>query len=267
MALADTQVVYTVSHAEIGASAVMNGRSFVWCSHTSSTTLVRGEPLVINPTYDGRNLLTSTNALNVGMTAITGITAYGAIAANAFAEGYMAVVNGGGEGNIYKIRDHTAFSASSADATVVLYDPIVVASDADTQVTLIAHKYANPQKSETMGANSFVGVPNVTVGDGSTTTQFFWAQRNGLCPTFIDGTPKSGISVMVSEQVDGRLASVTRELRVEQSPTGATTEKGSGYTGGGSTFHRLDETPVVGQMATDAIDGEVQIVDLQNPLF
>jgi hypothetical protein len=62
---------------------------------------------------------------------------------------------------------------------------------------------------------------------------------------------------MVSRNEPGRLSGVKESIEVEET---------LGLTGGRS-LHELDPTPAVGQMVTDAIDGEVQVVDLQNPLF
>ena len=254
----DTQTVYTEAGLAVGTFGVLEGRGFVWCKHTGSESLTRGEPLVTaSINYTVQNLATSTNGLAIGQTEITGITASAtAIAANAFEGGLLVVVDGGGEGTAYRIRDHTAFTASSADGRVILEDPIVIASDANTEVTFLQSKYADPQQSNAFGGDSFVGVPNVMVPAGDSTAQYFWAQRVGYCPVFVEGTPRRGISVMVSGDTDGRLAAVRREIAVSESKTG-----------GGRTVHPLDQTPVVGQMVTDAIDGETQIVDLQNPLF
>ena len=254
----DTQTVYTESGLSIGTVGVVPGRSYVWCSYSGSTALTRGEPLVSAEVVDNQhNLATSTACLNVGQNNITGITAgVDAIAANAFNEGFLVVTDGGGEGNSYVIDQSKAFTAATADGEISLRDGVVVASDADTEVSLIANKYVNPQRSTSVGRCQFVGVPNVTVPAGDTTTQYFWAQRTGYCPVFIIGTPTKGMSVMVSNREPGRLGSVLEEIRVNDSTTG-----------GGSEVFELDRTPVIGQMVSDAINNEVQIVDLQNPIF
>lgn len=254
----DTQVVYTSPSIPVGTFGVVNGMGYVWCSHTGAESLAAAEPLVSSSLNRATmSLATSTSALCVGATTITGITAGGnAITANVFADGYMMVVDGGGQGSYYRIRDHTAFTASTADGSVVLCEPIKVASDSSTEVTLIQNKYADPQQSNAFGGDPFIGVPNVEIPAGDTTTQYFWAQRLGYCPVFVDGTPPRGTSVMISGETGGRLAAVKDIIEVFES-----------LDGGGRSVHALDQTPVVGQMATDAIDGEIQIVDLQNSLF
>jgi hypothetical protein len=167
----------------------------------------------------------------------------------------MVVVDGGGQGSAYQIKSNTALTASTANGSVELYEPIAIASDASTEISLLQNKYANVQRSRGAMRDPFVGVPNIEVPIGSTTTQYFWAQRVGLCPVFVKGTPGRGDSVVVARNEPGRLAAAKSEIAV--------IERG----GTGRSTHDLDPTPVVGQMATDAIDGEIQVVDLQNPVF
>ncbi len=250
----DTQEVSTSSGLALGTVGVSEGRSFVWCSHTDSSTLIRGEPLVAQP-LDGtdQNLDITTNGLGIGQTRIVDITAGSvAIAANAYNEGFLAVLDGSGAGNSYAIKRSLAFTAGGSDGEIFLKEAIVVASDADTQVSFVKNKYANPRQSRTGLRDPFVGVPNVTVPDGSTTPQFFWAQRNGYCPAFVMGTPPRGASVVLSTRRYGRFAGAVEVIEVTET--------------GGRTVHELDHTPVVGQMVTAGINNEVQVVDLQNPM-
>ncbi len=255
----DTNQVYTSQHLAIGTVGVLGGRSYVWCSHTGSDALVRGEPLVAaGLNFSTLDMAITTNGLGIGQKNIVDITAgNAAIVADAFVSGFLVVTDGGGEGTIYEIERNTAFTASTADGTVsLLNDPIRVASDADTQVSLVRNKFADPQQSNSLGNDAFVGVPNVAVPAGDSTAQYFWAQRNGYCPVFVEGTPKRGVSVIISEETNGRVASVRQEIEVTESKSG-----------GARSLHKLDISPVVGVMVTDAIDGEIQLVDLQNPIY
>jgi len=257
----DTQEVYTASGLQPGTVGFLGGRSYVWCSHTGSSALTRGEPLASAPMNRTTQSLDITTAgLAIGQTLIRGITAGGsAIAANAFNDGYMAVVDGGGEGNIYEIERSSAFTAATADGEIVLRDAVVVASDAGTQVTLLQNKYVDPIQSYSFAAhsvlegNAFVGVPNVDVPAGDSTAQYFWAQRAGYCPVFVSGAARKGTAVKMSVDVSGRLEALTADVEVAES-----------LSGGSVTVVPFETTQVVGVMVTDAIDGEVQIVDLQN---
>ena len=253
----DTQRVYEEQGLLLGTVGVLNGRTYVWCSYSGSSTIAAGDPLVAaDLTRDTLDLDITTTGLAVGQSQIDGITPGGAaIAAHAFNDGYMAVVDGGGEGTIYEIERSNAFTASTADGDVFLKSQVEVASDASTQVSLLKNKYADVQQSNKFGRASFVGVSNVAVPAGNSTTQYFWAQRNGYCPVFIEGAIMRGVSVRVSDTTDGRLESVTQDAEVIESI-------------GGRARHVIpfDLENIVGVMVTDAVDGEVQIVDLQNPL-
>jgi hypothetical protein len=245
--------VYTKSNLSVGSFGITDdGRGFVWCSYTGSSGLTRGEPLVSAAVVMDQNLDTATAALNVGQSVVTGVTASGsAIAANTYAGGFMMVVDGQGEGTAYRIRDHTAFSAGASDGSVVLDDVIAVASDADTQVSFLKNKFADPMQSRTMQGDPFVGVPLVTVPDGSTTTQYFWAQRVGFCPVFCVGAPIRGTSMVISTTDLGRLQGTVAVHDVQAL----------------GVMHALDTNPSVGVMATNAINDEVQVVDLRNSMF
>lgn len=252
----DTHAVYTTPHLRVGTFGILEGLGYVWCSHSGSEVLTRGEPLVADRIKGiTQNVGVDTNAFCVGSHIITDTDPMGAgLAVNEFMDGYAMIVDGAGEGTFYRIRDHAASGASGGYGT--LWDPFVIASDADTEVTFLKNKYADVQRSVGGLRRPFVGVPNVEVPAGDTDTQYFWAQRVGYCPVFVSGTPTAGTSVMVSSNMPGRLASVRESIEVEES-----------LDGGGRSYFGLDATPVVGQMVTDAIDGEVQVVDLQNSLF
>jgi hypothetical protein len=236
----------------------LSGRSYVWCSHTGSSALTRAEPLEAAALdYSTQSLAVTTSGLTVGQILIHGITAGGvAIAANAFNEGLMAVVDGGGEGNAYEIERSSAFTASTADGEIVLRDPIAVASDVNTEVSLIQNKYVDPVRAGgTFRDNSFIGVPNVAVPAGDSTAQYFWVQRTGYCPVFVEGIALKGTAVKVSTATAGRLRALAADAEVERAAEA-----------GGMTVVPFETTQVVGVMVTDAIDGEVQIVDLQNTI-
>lgn len=235
-----TQAVSTDQKHEIGTGAYLpGGKVWYYAKHTGAGTLTRGELLVAEDlAANHQNLATATGALSVGSNSVpAGNITLGATAltANQYADGELHVVDGGGEGTSYKIRSHDAGTSAGTDFTLDLYDSIVVASDADTEVTLVQNKYTNPQQSNTDNADVVLGVPNVAVPAGSTNAQYFWVQTQGYCPAFVVGTPAVGTNLMVSDTTAGMM-----ELRAETD---------------------LDAT--VAFMVTVGITGEVQVVDLQ----
>jgi len=232
----DNQEISTTQHHELGTRGELAGNTWRYCCSTGGSALTRGEVIVNEEITVCVNLPTTTSALVVGSTSVTGITlGTAAITENQFAEGWLMVVDGGGEGTYYRIKSHDAGTSASSDFTLQLWDPIVVASDANTEVSLLENKYRGLQQSNTDNADVVVGVANVTVPIGSTTPQYFWAQTKGYCPAFVVGTPAVGAGLMVSDTTAGMF-----ELRAES-----------------------DLDPAVAEMVTVGITGEVQVVNMK----
>jgi len=98
-----------------------------------------------------------------------------AATANQYAEGYLHVQDGTGEGHYYKIKSNTAASASGT-VTVTLYDPIRVATVASgtSEVSMTYNPYYKLVKSATV-TNMVVGIYNYVV----TASYYFWTQTWG----------------------------------------------------------------------------------------
>ena len=112
-------------------------------------------------------------AVSIGALSFT-FTAVGTITENQFAEGFAHVVNDTGAGLQYKIKSNTAV-APGAESTITLYDPIVTALVATTDVILSS----SPYRDVILAADdlSFIpGVPTIPV----TANFYFWAQSGGV---------------------------------------------------------------------------------------
>lgn len=91
-----------------------------------------------------------------------------------FAEGFAHIVNDTGVGLQYKIKGHDAVGAGS-DVTINLYDPIVTALAATTDVILSSNQYRNVLLAADDLA-FIIGVPTIPV----TANYYFWAQSGGI---------------------------------------------------------------------------------------
>lgn len=101
-------------------------------------------------------------------------TAVAEITANQFAEGFAHIVNDTGAGLQYKIKSNT-FAAIAAETTITLYDPIVTALAATTDVILTSSPYSAVILAD--GDLSYiVGVPTIPV----TALFYFWSQTGGV---------------------------------------------------------------------------------------
>lgn len=108
-----------------------------------------------------------------GATSFT-ITSVGIITENQFAEGFAHIPLGDGLGLQYKIKSNTAVGAGE-ECTITLYDPIVTALAATTDVILSS----SPYKDVILAADdlSFIpGVPTIPV----TANYYFWCQSGGV---------------------------------------------------------------------------------------
>ncbi|MBE3086627.1 MAG: hypothetical protein IMZ64_10480 [Bacteroidetes bacterium] len=129
------------------------------------------------------------DSINVAASASVGATEIvvdavtsGTYAAHALAGGYLvACVTAGEIGTFYKIKDNTAL-VNATEATITLYDPLVVALVGDTSNVSIC---VSPYNGVVIDANSspLVGVPLVVVAASTSTVPvFFWALCEGYGP-------------------------------------------------------------------------------------
>lgn len=170
----------TAQH-DIGTRASFpDGRVYYYASNTS-TALTCGN--LLQTTTTAAAFLNIAVASNVGVGSFSVPVTLGSsqtIAASAYAGGYLVINAGAGIGNIYRIREHAAVSASTS-MTLVLADPIQTAlTSAASKATVMFSPWANVVASSAT-TNLTVGVAPVAVSAGSATvTQYFWAQTWGL---------------------------------------------------------------------------------------
>jgi hypothetical protein len=120
--------------------------------------------------------------INVLVTTASGLTP-----AN-LAGGYMVVEDVTGEGHYYKINT-ASWSTGDTVVTVVLDEPIRVATGADSEISLYPNPWAGIVVAPTALTGYCVGVTNGVV----TATHYYWAQRKGPCAMVVD----SGDTVVI----------------------------------------------------------------------
>ena len=123
-----------------------------------------------------------------------------AVTANQYADGYVYVNDGTGEGHIYKIRQHDAIS-SSGSGTINLYDgdAIVVAFEAATIVGLAKNPYKDFIVFPTTATGHPVGVAATDFDDDD----FGWLQTWGPAAVLCDVAFVIGNHVRVSDNTAG----------------------------------------------------------------
>jgi hypothetical protein len=120
------------------------------------------------------------DTMSVGSKTLTGVTTNGtthAIAENDYAEGFLFVSNNGGQGYTFLIEANEAIAASGGTGSITLYDPIVVAFNAATEVTLFKNPWQDIVEAAAGHAHVAAGVPQCVVTAGS----WGWVQTWGPC--------------------------------------------------------------------------------------
>jgi hypothetical protein len=114
---------------------------------------------------------------NIGDTTIAVLVTTGSSLTPAdLAGGYLVVEDGTGEGHYYKINT-ASWATSDTILTVLLDEPIQVATEATSEVTLYPNPWTGIIVTPTTVTGYCVGVTNRVV----TADYYYWAQRKGPC--------------------------------------------------------------------------------------
>lgn len=163
----------TVQYHELGEPLCLkDGREFVYAC--CSDTLIAGtmaSKIVSVGNHHSRTIATT----DIGSKTLTVTLAAGAVAENAYADGYLGVIAGTGDGQCYKILSHPS-SAGGTTLVFTLYDPLVIAtSSSDSKADLAINPYSSVVHStneELLDA----GIPLIAVTSGS----YAWLQTRGI---------------------------------------------------------------------------------------
>jgi len=130
---------------------------------------------------------------NIGDTSITILlTTSSGITDGDLIDGWLLVTDGDGEGHYYRIQNNVWTTGDTVMA-LTLYEPILVATAATSEVTVIKNLYNGVIVAPTTLTGICVGVPNVTV----TANNYYWAQRRGPCAMVVD----TGETLVVGQPV------------------------------------------------------------------
>ncbi len=185
-----------------------DGRAFHYAK-AGASDLVAGQVLQSPAIVAGHlalALATSVGSTGIGSIAI-GATCASSVAANLYAEGYLQVSAGVGQGYNYRISSHAAVS-TGATGTFNLYpeDALVVALGTTSIVALIANKYNGViQAPVTTATGVIVGVAPYVIA----ATQYGWIQTWGDCPVLMSGAGALGDPLVGISATAGGAATAT----------------------------------------------------------
>ena len=131
-----------------------------------------------------------------------------AVQADAYAEGLLYVVSGGGAGYAYRIESNAAASPSAGTLKVIIEADSVTGLVQDTtRVTLLKNRFRDVAIADAPPNAAVIGVTSVAV----TASYYFWLQTHGAAAVLQEGELDVNLPVAASKITSGavRLATVT----------------------------------------------------------
>lgn len=172
---------------QVGDRAIMSdGRVFHYALN-GGVALGAGAIVQNAVTISGHQNMTS-GVVAIGETTLIITPATTNMTKNYYANGYAWVNAGTGLGQIYKIKSHLAITLSVV-GYLQLYDPLVVALDATSKITVAPSPWKGTIIIATTVSGIPVGIPLVVVpATTSTIEYYYWAQTWGPCCVLAGGT-------------------------------------------------------------------------------
>ena len=241
----------TTQHHAIGQGArLIGGRVFYYARHSAALTTAAGLlHVAATPLTAHEDLAVGT--IPVGARSFTGVVATASVA-RADCYQYICVVDGGGEGLMYRISGH----GTGTTITVDIYDEVAVALTAASQVSLLKDIYADVTVAVTDSADRAAGIAQVAMATSTAAAPtFVWLQTWGPCPAWVEGTPAEGTPLVNDDTVAGNLTTCDQIASLIVTTT--VTSMGAAVT------DTVDAGRVLAyQLGVDGTTAEVQMVDL-----
>lgn len=181
-------------------AASYDGRIYRYCQ-AGASDLVAGN-VVQGPAIQAGNLALAVNTTSgvAGVTvqgqgaASVAVTAVSSVGANVYADGYLAIASGAGQGLLYSINNHAAISTGATGA-FNLYSPedtLQVSITTTSTVSIMQNPYKGVIQSPiTTATGMIVGVAGYIIK----ATQWGWIQTWGPAAVITEGTPALGAPV------------------------------------------------------------------------
>ena len=184
----------TAAHALGEQAATGDGRVFRY-SRAGAAALVTGTLLQASAEVTGNQNLTAVAAA-IGDTTLVS-TSNVTVTANQLAGGYAIITVTPGQGYMYKIKSHAAFTAAAP--TLTLEDPIVVALTTSSRIDLVASSYTGLVINPATATSTPVGAAISPIA----ISEFGWIQTGGVATLLADGTLAVGTNLIASNATAG----------------------------------------------------------------
>ncbi len=184
---------------ELGTLAhTADGRKFRYCL-VGATALVPGKLQQSSAEVANHQNLTVTAAVAIGGTAVTVTLGGTAVTANQYAEGFLVIYDGTGNGDVYSISGHAAQATTTGNVAINLSDSIRVALDTTSKATLIKSPFSGLVVNPTTATSAPTGVAVKAV----TAAQYGFVQTRGVCALLNDSATAVGLGLAPSAAVAG----------------------------------------------------------------
>ncbi len=178
----------------VGTRGVLDdGRVFYYARQSASAAIVAGK-LLMSEIVNTNNEDLAVDTHTAGATVINVTSGSATDTANAFAGGYLVVIDDTGEGITYKIVSHPTYTATAAIAFTIEHG-LHVAFGAGTTVCLVKNPWMDPVIAAAAQAHFACGIAQVAVAAGNTTAQFYWCQTWGVTCGWQDTTTAAGVNL------------------------------------------------------------------------
>jgi hypothetical protein len=178
----------TVQYHPIGSRGGLDDGRVFYYARNGAADILPGKLVmseVITDQFDDMAL--PTDGFVAGEKSCTLTLGSTAVTENEYADGYVIVSDGTGEGHTYKIAGHLA-GLATADVVFTLYDEVKVSSVAATQAVLAKNLWADVVIAAAGHVHVAVGVPQTTI----TAAEYGWVQTWGVSAVWDDATTAVG---------------------------------------------------------------------------
>lgn len=210
----------TQLHALGERCVTADGREFRYCK-AGATALVPGKLQQASAEVTANQDLTAVAAA-IGDTSISASSTV-TVTANQYAGGWVLVTVTPGQGYMYKIKSHIAYTAAAP--TFQLEDSVQVALTTSSRLDLIANPFSAVIVNPATASSNPVGAAIYPVA----ASEFGWLQVKGPCNLLADGTVVVGTSLVASNATAGAVEALTGvQAAIGEAMSGiATTEYGA----------------------------------------
>ena len=158
-----------------------DGRRFRYCKNGAAALTIGVMTMAPALVNNHKDVVQTAYGLSIGQKEIEILLTTTAPTAGQYNDGYLLCGKGTGLGQSYKIKKHTV---GINPCKITLYDPIITAVPAASELTLTPSKYNGVLVAATTPAGTPVGIPLI----GVTLSYYFWAQTRGYAPFLADST-------------------------------------------------------------------------------